>query len=217
MTHHSIIRGQTVFALVLSTLLVCSNPVQALVRMDTESTSMALKYGMTNQNNGLYGVLGSNWMEGPDGALLNIYTPFMLLATKVSKAGYPTQPTEDDLKRARQQFKREITGYTDTQDKQRVKFALSFYGDAPTFAVNTTARIEAVSEGRSIILKPTRQFRQPSMSVKPSQNYTGKYEAVNSYYFFLDDLIKLETYDLVLTTIGQAEPIRFHISNQQIY
>jgi hypothetical protein len=40
---------------------------------------------------------------------------------------------------------------------------------------------------------------------------------VNSYYFFLEDLIKLDTYDLILTTIGQPDPLRFHISNQQIY
>jgi hypothetical protein len=197
-------------------MLVCAQPAQALIRMDTESITMALKYGMANQNKGLAGVLGSNWMEGPDGALLNIYTPFMLLATKVSKAGYPTEPTEEDLNRARKEFRRDVVGLTDAQEKQRVKFALSFFGDDETFAVNTTARLEGVAEGRTIVLKPVRELRQPSLTVKPSQLYTGKYEAINSYYFLLEDLMKFESFDIVFTP-KTGEPIRFHVSNQQIY
>jgi hypothetical protein len=191
-------------------------PAHALITMDAESVTMALRYGMTNQNKGIAGLLGSNWMEGPDGMLLNIYTPFMLLATKAARGGYPTAPSEDDLTAARKQYARMIQGLTDTQETQRVKFAISFLGEQPTFAVNTTAVIKGIADGREITLKPSRQLRQPSATVKPSEADSSRYEAVNSYYFNQKDLARFESYQFIVT-LPSGQPATFSISNSQIY
>jgi hypothetical protein len=191
-------------------------PTPALVVMDTESVTMALRYGMMNQHKGLATLLGSNWMEGPDGVLLNIYTPFMLLATKAARGGHSSEPTEEDLAKARKQCNRMIHGFTDANAPQRVKFAVSFLGDSPTFAVKTTAVLRGVTHGREVLLKPTLQYRQPSSTVKPSEADPSRYEAVNSYYFTLSDVAQFDQYEFVLT-LPSGQTVPFAINNQSIY
>lgn len=76
--------------LVIATLLCAMMTLpsaQALIKMDAEGINLALKYGMQNSGMGLYSILGGNWIEGPGGALLNIYTPFMMLATEAARGG----------------------------------------------------------------------------------------------------------------------------------
>jgi hypothetical protein len=188
----------------------------ALIRMDNESVEMALRYGMMNQNNGYTGLLGNNWIEGQEGALLNVYSPFMLLATRASKANFPVQPTEADIKKAKNKFASTISHYTDAAETQRIKFAVSFFGNDAYFAVKSTARLVGVAEGREVILKPSKEYRQPSLTVKPSEIIRGKFEAVNSYYFNFEDVVKFDHYELVVTP-PDGQPLYFKLDNQQLY
>jgi hypothetical protein len=135
-----------------------SPPAFALLDMNTKSINAALVYGMKNQKIGLSNLLGANWVENADGALLNVYSPFMMLATKASKAHLALLPAPSDLAKARKRFARDIAFYSDSRNRIMVKFSVSFYGDSPSFAKQYSARIVGVGRGRHFDLKPEKQL-----------------------------------------------------------
>jgi hypothetical protein len=214
--HDSRLYLRPLFTGLLALGLSMACPAWALIKMDSDSVTMALRYGMMNQDKGFAGLLASNWIEGTDGALLNVYTPFMLLASRAARAKYPTAPTDEDLAKARKQFATMIHSYTDPDEIQRVKFAVSFFGVAATSGVNSTAQIEGIADGRVVILKPSKQYRQPSAVTQRSEIYPDKFDIVNSYYFNFNDLVRFDRYELLITP-ADGPPMRFTISNKQIY
>jgi len=133
-------------------------PALAVIAMSTKAVNAALVYGMKNQKIGISNLLGANWVENADGALLNVYTPFMMLATKASRAKFPQNPAPSDLARARKRFARDVAYYSDVNNRHMVKFAVSFYGDSPTFAKYYSARIVGVGRGQNYNLKPEKQI-----------------------------------------------------------
>jgi hypothetical protein len=197
-------------ALALWFTLVPTTP--ALVRIDDESIKMAIKYGLANQGLGHATLLGPNWKEGEQGALLNIYSPFMLLASQASKSGQPRKPTEEEYQKAKAYCRRVLRDFRDTHRPLQIKFALSLYGTAPEFAGSTRAWIEGFRGGRDVVIKPMRDFRQAE--AKPHDN--GVFEAVNAYYFKFEDLAPMEEYRLIVQT-PTGEPITFRIRNKDIY
>ncbi len=185
-------------ALLTLTLTVQStSPGYALIKMDREGIALALKYGMQNSGLGLYNLLGPNWIEGAEGALLNIYTPFMMLASKSARGGYPTSPAAEDIKSARKRYHRVIRTIRDIRNPVLVKFSVSMYGDSPDFAYRRVAYIEGIGRGKRFKLKPAKSIRQrtameiPGTDIKP-------YEAINAYYFDFKTLQNMDEFKLII-------------------
>jgi hypothetical protein len=214
-------------ALLLGLLLVtmaCLWPVslcKALVKMDAQSEELAILYGLQNQDLGLSTLLGPNWREGPQGTLLNIYTPFMLLASRAAKVGVvhnPPQPKE--LAAAKTYCQRMIRDFHDPHYPQRIKFSVSFYGTSPDDGLKTSASIEGLGRGQRMTFAPVDQVRQKAPITGTTQ---GPFEFINVYYFNVDDISQLDDYVFTLTpptaklSPATPEPISFHIRNKIIY
>lgn len=201
-----------IIILVFSVMAPTAN---ALVKIDKQSIDLALKYGIQNQGMGYQTLLGNNWIEGPEGMLLNVYTPFMMLASKGYQSGLPADPTTEDLKKAKGQCGSLIRYLTDPLNRIDAKFAVSMYGDDPAFAGDYKAIIEGVGRGREFRLKPVRQFLQ-KVATKDAEASVRPYEAINSYYFNFADLQMLDDYRLILRRSDGTESV-FHIRNDKIY
>jgi hypothetical protein len=207
-----------VSGLALLSLLYTSlsyQPAEALVKMDKESVVLALKYGMQNKSLGYRALLGSNWIEGPDGCLLNVYTPFMMLAVKGFHGDYPENPTEKDIEKAKNRNARYVTNFLDPLYKKEIKFSLSMYGEDAGFAYLYRARIKGFGRGKEFTLKPSREYRQKianfdkEASVKP-------YDGINTYYFSFDDIAILDEYTFIVED-GIHEPVEFNLRNASLY
>ena len=192
-------------------------PADAMVRMTKEGIYQSLRYGMQNSGLGLYNLLGPNWIEGADGALLNIYTPFMLLASKASRGGFPNDPTADDLKAAKRRYARTIRNFNSIQDKQLVKFSVSMYGDTPNFAYKSIAHIEGIGRGKRFDIQPEKSIRQKYAKEVPGAEYKP-YEAINAYYFKFEQLDNMDDFKLIIENVDnpKAAPIMFRIMGGKI-
>jgi len=198
------------FACLICALLLSFAPAHALVKVTTENVNQAIKYGIKNKAYGLSGVLGANWIEGQDGSLLNIYSPFMLVATQASKKGVEGT-TPEDIKTVRNRIAR-IVGYvTDPHETQQVKFSVSLTGPNPDFAKQVKARIEGLGRGKTVQLTPAKVI----YDTIADETTTASYEAINAYYFNFPDLENLENFQLILDGPG-GEKV-FRIDNQEIY
>lgn len=195
-------------------LPVCAIPAFSLVKMDVKTVDSAIVYGLKNQEMGLSGLLGPNWVEGEKGALLNVYTPYMMLASKASKLDLSDRPTATDLKTAKDKLGREVAYYRDPKNRLQVKFAVSFYGKAPDFAKTYSARIIGTGRGKDFTLAPAKQVLD--QIADPVASESGLYEAVNSYYFKFSELENLQDFRLELTS-PQGDPLVFHLNNEKLY
>lgn len=193
-----------------------SNPATALIKMDSQTVDAALVYGMRNQSLGLSSILGPNWVEGDNGALLNIYSPFMMISTKAAKAGLSSNPAKSDLEKARKRFRREVAYYSDTKNRFKVKFAISFYGDRPGFAESYEAKIVGFGRGKEFEIKPAKSS-QDKIADSVSGGQSGSaYVAINSYYFNFADLENLDEFTLTLES-PSGPPLKFNLKNDRLY
>ncbi len=202
-----------VVALLLAGSLI---PVQALVKMDAQAVDAALVYGMKNQKLGLSALLGTNWIEGENGALLNVYSPFMMLATKAAKAGFSSNPTKSDLMKARKRFGKEVAFYSDTKNRLQVKFAVSFYGNSPGFAKTYNAKIVGFGRGKSFDIKPAKTNLDEVADPVTGGVSGAAYEAVNGYYFNFADLENLDEFTFLLES-PSGPPLQFRLKNARLY
>ena len=197
-THPS--RGFRAATAVFFALLSVSGTVPALAMEKIgppSSINKAILHGLKNQDYGLYTLLGPNWVEGPDGALLNIYSPFMLLATQITHENMAYNTSKEHLKTAREKLQRMTMRLNDPHQPQEVKFAVSFFGDRPEFAAQTKARIEGFGRGREVVLTPSSKILDNVADPVPGRE--GEYSAINAYYFKFEDLDSLSQYQLILT------------------
>jgi hypothetical protein len=188
----------------------------ALVKMESRTIDAALVYGMQNQKYGLANLLGPNWIEGENGALLNVYSPFMMLATKAAKAGLSSNPGKSDLKKARNRFGRDVAFYADPKNRLQVKFAVSFYGNTPDFAKTYMARIVGFGRGKEFELKPIKQILDQKADPVQGGVSGAAYEAINSYYFNFAELEDLQEFKLVLQS-PSGPPLEFRMKNERLY
>jgi hypothetical protein len=191
-------------------------PAMALVKMDAQAADAALVYGMKNQKLGMSYLLGDNWIEGENGALLNVYSPFMMLATKAAKAGFSNNPTKSELLKARKRFGREVAFYSDIKNRQQVKFSVSFYGDRPSFAKDYSAKITGFGRGKEFEITPVRAKLDEIADPVTGGQSGAAYEAVNGYYFNFTDLENLDEFTLVLTS-PSGPPLQFRMKNAKLY
>jgi hypothetical protein len=193
-----------------------SHPALAIVKLEPKTIDAALVYGMRNQKLGLSSILGPNWIEGENGALLNVYSPFMMLATKAAKAGFSTNPSKSDLDKARKRFAREVAFYSDAKNRQQVKFAVSLYGDSPAFAKGYMAKIVGFGRGKEFEIKPAKMNLDNVANAVTGGQSGASYEAVNGYYFNYADLENLDEFTLLLES-PTAPPVQFRMKNAKLY
>lgn len=206
------------FTVGMSLLLLISaqSSAFALVKMESRTIDAALVYGMQNQKYGLANLLGPNWIEGENGSLLNVYSPFMMLATKAAKAGLSKNPSKSDLKKARNRFGKEVAYYSDPKNRLQVKFAVSFYGNSPEFAKAYMARIVGFGRGKEFELKPIKQILDQKADPVQGGASGAAYEAINSYYFNFAELEDLEEFKLMLQS-PSGPPLEFRMKNERLY
>jgi len=227
------VRLSRVWAMILALLLVVGSGVQpalsptwALVDTDAAGVNQAIRYGISQGKLGLFSLLGPNWIEGPDGSLLNIYTPFMMIASRVARGGYDNNdPSENLLKQIKKRYTKTIRMYQDPRHPAQVKFSVSVYGDSPYFARALNARIEGYGSGKKFLLVPTsstrQKFAQPideaSDAVKTSDTQEAvMYDAINSYYFDFKRLQYLDDYQLIISDNNKVTKVVFPIKNARI-
>ncbi|MBK8189237.1 MAG: hypothetical protein IPK79_02180 [Vampirovibrionales bacterium] len=198
-------------------LLFAATPTRAMTRLDAAGVSKALRYGMSQSGMGLMSLLGGNWLEAADGTLLNIYTPYMLLAAKAARGGYPNNPGEDDVRHARKRYAGLISSIQSVRDPVTVKFSVALTGESAGFASGLKARIEGAGRGRAFQLRPTRQIQQKTAVAVPNVKIRP-FEAINAYYFSFEDLMNMDEFRLILEDprAPQSEPIVFRVRTDRI-
>lgn len=195
----------------LSGLISVFQPACALMPLSDRSINEAVQYGLENQETGLSTFLGSNWKEGQDGALLNIYTPFIEIARFAAKRQGSPNPSPEKIAEVRHEIRKDIDYIW---QHPTVKFMVSLYGDNPSFAKNLYAMIEGVGRGRTYRLYPAVSIPQylatqeKGVDIKP-------YAAINAYHFKFEDIEQLDEYELKLYGKG-ITPITFKILNKGI-
>jgi hypothetical protein len=212
---------KSIFCLGLSVALlagILTSSALALVKMDSESVELAIKYGMQNRRLGYMALLGPNWIEGENGALLNIYTPFMMLAQRASKLSTAVDnPQPEDIKDARKRLYKFVKFYLDPLSKPEVKFAVSFFGDTPEVGKRySSARIEGFGRGRALTLKPSKQILDPAADPAGTPSKPA-FMAVNSYYFPLSELVTLNDFQLILEDKETGSTLSFNVKADKIY
>jgi hypothetical protein len=187
--------------------------------MDVATINHAIKYGAVKQNSGYQGLLGPNWVVGDNGTLLNVYTPYMMLAAKAMRLTLPTELSEPDLKKARELLGKELRYLRDDKQTKTTKFMLSLLGEGSTFHKGITAKLVGRGRGRNYELSPMKSLIPNSASPLTAGASRGSsHEAIVSFYFKLDDQLKLEgNYQLIVTLPTQAEPMVFTLNNDTLY
>jgi hypothetical protein len=189
-------------AMIALGLALLSTPSSALVPLDGAGINQAVRHGIEHGRFGLAEVLGPNWMEKADGTLLNIYSPFMMLATKISKSRYPAN---ESLKKVKKIHQGDIDRLTNLHYPVEVKFSLSSFGPSATFPARRKARIEGIGRGKHFVIYPVRTFAPlkatPVGAVAGSTEGSAaaaEYEAVIAYYFKIEPIINMDTFDLII-------------------
>ncbi|MGE0200112.1 MAG: hypothetical protein AB7P76_03995 [Candidatus Melainabacteria bacterium] len=183
----------------------------------TEDVNKAIIYGLNNRDLGYATLLGPNWIEGPEGSLLHVYSPFMLLASQAAgKQSLSGDTSPAALKEARTKMARIISQVNDPKGIQEVKFAVSLYGATEDFASHITARVEGVGHGREVELKSRRVILDKKAN--PVTNGAGDqaYEAVNAYYFNFNDLSHVDMGELVLYR-PDGNTLRYKLDTHRLY
>ena len=202
--------------LTLSLALLLASPALALEKIGTtESINKAITHAARHREAGLAAVLDTNWQEGENGALLNVYTPFMMVATKAAKLQLPAEPQVEDFQSARKNMGRLISQLQDPKMTQEVKFALSFYGEKPDFASHYRARIQGYGRGAEVNLKPVRQIIDKVADPVPNAR-DNPYMAINSYYFDFNELAPLEEIQFIVES-PSGESHVFRLNAKSLY
>ncbi len=203
----------------LGSLLLFTQPASAMVKMDAAGINQSIRYGIRQSHLGLYNLLGPNWIESSDGTLLNIYTPFMLLASRVARGGYEDpEPSEQALKKIRKRYGKTLRLFNDPRYPAQVKFAVSMYGGSDSFTRNLNARIEGFGRGKKFLLKPVKNTRQKfAAPVEGGITEDTTFEGINAYYFDYKKLLNLDEYKLIIGEPNQEPTIVIYINNDRIF
>ncbi len=180
----------------------------AIVTLSDSTINDAVRYGLENQDVGLSSFLGSNWREGSDGALLNIYTPYMEIARSAARQKMTDTPNAKDIAKARQEIIEDIDYIW---HHPSVKFMVSMFGDNPGFAKNYYARIEGVGRGRTYTIYPTKRIPQ-NLADKEEGAELNPYTAVNSYHFNFDQVAPMDEFTFILYG-DNVKPMSFKVNN----
>ena len=210
-----------------------TNQANALINIDDESIKISIKYGLDNKYSTSKELLGPNWIEGENGVIISIYSPFIQLATKAKSQNVPGA-TDEDIILVKRRLGRQLNQIKTRQD---VRFIVQIVGDDPGFAQKFKAHIEeyienpdseeAKKEGKGFwIFKnkgprkakkitPGNEVKQPKAELD-HYNPVHPYSATNSYNFTFAQVDKYDKFYFVLTGADE-KPIKFLIDKNAIF
>lgn len=221
---------------VIAALVLCVfvNKAMALIVLDDESVKIAIKYGLENKFSTSKILLGPNWLDNERGVIVNIYTPFIQLATKAKSQNVPGT-SEEDIRLVKRRLGRQLK---QIRTRDEVRFIVQLVGAKEDFGNKVKAHVEPYIppeekpteeelENRSWFQKITGKLKDggkvyPEKSILQdvatldSYNPALPYSVVNSYNF---DFGKIKDYDqfyLILSTPNE-EPVKFLINRDEIF
>lgn len=212
-------------ALVAGCGLLNTPPALALVDMNQQTINHALTYGLKKQGQGYEKLLGPNWQVHPEtGTLLNVYTPYMVLAAKAYKSHLSRNVTPAILAKVKERTQREVLALKDPHIARQIKFVAVLTGPSANFAQGWTATLTGFGHGRDFVLKPQKSIRPVPATYVGSTNVNRHYEAICAYYFNWDTVAPLQgDFQLTLSppATQQAEqteaPIIFTLNNDELF
>ncbi len=210
MTHRPFIPFLLLLSLVIT--VIGPWPAYGMVKLTDRTISEAVKYGMENRGLPRSTFLGSNWIEGQNGALLNIYTPYMDIARTASKRKFKgSVASPEAVSKTRKAIVQDID-YIYLHPS--VKFIVSLYGNSSDFAKKYYAVIEGVGNGRNRTIYPTKSIPQ-YLADEDKSAAILPYSAINTYHFKYDDIAPLDEFTLKLYG-KEIEPVTFRVNNHRI-
>lgn len=114
----------------------------ALINLDKDSILIAIKYGLDNRFSTYKDFLGPNWIDGKNGIIISVYSPFIQLAAKARNQSTPGTSDEDILF-ARKKVSRSLN---DIQTRNEVRFLVQLMGDKENFCTKYSAYLEEYLE-----------------------------------------------------------------------
>lgn len=202
--------------LVIITFILSVNSSFALIKIDKDSIDLAIKYGLKSKGLDTKDFLDSNWINDGNGRILNIYSPFIQIASKTTNQT-AMGTTEEDIKNVKNRL---ITKINKIMDNNEVRFLVALYGDSENFAKNYKAYIidasqsvDASKESKKINPKKS-HFQQ--VAEKDGFVREHPYSAVNCYTFKFDNLFNLKEYYFILKP-ENGEEIKYYINNEKVF
>ena len=204
------------FLLSIITFILGTTSSLALIKIDDESIDIAITYGLKSKGMSTRDLLNSNWINDGTGQILNIYSPFIQIATKTTDQN-STGKVEEDLKAIKKRLSTKIDRIV---DKNEVRFLVALYGNTEDFAQNYKAHIIDVNEyngpnQKKNIIKPRKADIQ-KIAEKDNFAPLHPFSSVNCYVFKFNDLFELKEYYFVLTN-EKGEEVKYKINNEEIF
>ncbi|MEW5821922.1 MAG: hypothetical protein AB1782_17135 [Cyanobacteriota bacterium] len=218
-------------ALVVS--LVTISETFALINLDDESVKISIKYGLDNKYSTTKELMGPNWIEGENGVIITIYSPFIQLASKAKSQNVPGSSDEDILL-VKRRLGRQLNQIKTRMD---IRFIVQLVGDDETFAKEYDARIEEVQDeedtaeeqkkGKGFWIFKDKGPKKPK-KVSPESivkqnkaeldnwNPVHPYSATNSYNFDFERVNKFEKFYFILVGPDEKET-RFLVDKNAIF
>lgn len=124
--------------LILCGLGFCINKANALINIDDESVKIAIKYGLDNKYSTTKELLGPNWIEGEDGVIITIFSPFIQLATKAKSQNVPGS-SDEDIVLVKRRLGRQLN---EIKTRQEIRVIVQLIGNNADFCKKYEAYIE---------------------------------------------------------------------------
>lgn len=217
----------------LVTGILCEK-ASALINLDDDSVKIAIKYGLDNKYSSAKELLGPNWIEGQEGLLITIFSPFIQLATKAKSQNVPGS-SDEDIVLVKRRLGRQLN---QIKTRQQVRFIVQLVGDSPKFAKEYSAKIEEMrdpdvveeeekNKGKGFWVFKSKGAKKPK-KIAPEQvvqqttaemdhyNPMHPYSATNSYNFEFDAVNKFDKFYFILVGPDEKE-IRFLVDKNAIF
>ena len=192
------------------------NSANALIKLDPDSIKISIKYGLDNKYSTSKSLLGPNWMEGDDGIIINIFSPFIQLATKAKSQNVPGA-SEEDIMLVKKRLGRQLK---EIETRNDIRIIVQLVGDKEDCCKNYEAYIEEVIEEdenpdkekkktkgfwifkfnkdrKPTKITPDREVRQDKAEMDRYNPY-HPYYGTNSYNFNFNRVNKLDKFVFIL-------------------
>jgi len=213
-----LMRLRTQLSLISAGLLLgFLSPGYAMVPMEMQHVRQAIVYGMEHGGETRHAIMADNWIEGSEGSLLLVYSPFMMIASEVARGNtYDLPPTEKAIKETKAKHWRTIRNFVEGSQPVQVKFTLSCYGTDPAFMKTARAVLTGEGRGQSVVLKPTKTYCQPDGEKLNTGTGQVMYEAMGAFYFPLEKLLALDEMTLTVR-FADGRELAFPMRPKHLY
>lgn len=223
----------TLLSIALVAGIFCSK-ANALINLDDESVKIAIKYGLDNKYSSAKEMLGPNWIEGEEGILITVFSPFIQLATKAKSQNVPGS-SDEDIILVKRRLGRQLN---QIKTRQQVRFIVQLVGNSPDFAKDYSAKVEEMrdpdvvekeesNKGKGFWVFKSKGAKKPK-KIAPDQivqqqsaemdnyNPVHPYSATNSYNFDFEQVNKYDKFYFILIGPDEKE-MRFLVDKNAIF